>query len=28
VLVERGPRAMLEELPALNSVMYRREWAR
>lgn len=28
VLVTQGPRAMLEELPALNSVMYRQEWAR
>ena len=28
VLNTRGPRAMLEELPALNSVIYRQEWAR
>ncbi len=28
VLSSRGPRAMLEELPALNSVIYRQEWAR
>jgi hypothetical protein len=28
VLVNNGPRAMLEEIPALDSVMYRREWAR
>ncbi len=28
VLTTRGPRAMLEEIPALDSVMYRREWAR
>ena len=28
VLSTRGPRAMLEELPALNSVIYRQEWAR
>jgi hypothetical protein len=26
--VNRGPRAMLEEIPALQSVMYRKEWAR
>lgn len=28
VLTTRGPRAMLEEIPALESVMYRKEWAR
>jgi polyisoprenoid-binding protein YceI/cytochrome c553 len=28
VLTTRGPRAMLEEIPALDSVMYRQEWAR
>jgi hypothetical protein len=28
VLTARGPRAMLEEIPALDSVMYRKEWAR
>lgn len=28
VLTSRGPRAMLEEIPALDSVMYRKEWAR
>lgn len=28
VLVNNGPRAMLEAIPALDSVMYRREWAR
>ncbi len=28
VLVTRGPRAMLEEIPALDSVIYRQEWAR
>jgi hypothetical protein len=28
VLSNRGPRAMLEEIPALQSVMYRKEWAR
>ena len=28
VLATRGPRAMLEEIPALESVMYRKEWAR
>ena len=27
-LVSNGPRAMLQEIPALNSVMYRQEWAR
>ena len=28
VLSTRGPRAMLEEIPALESVMYRKEWVR
>lgn len=28
ILTTRGPRAMLEEIPALESVMYRKEWAR
>ncbi|QEY14671.1 DUF1592 domain-containing protein [Cellvibrio sp. KY-GH-1] len=28
VLSTRGPRAMLEELPALETVMFRKEWAR
>jgi hypothetical protein len=28
VLVNSGPRAMLQEIPALNSVIYRQEWAR
>jgi len=28
VLTTRGPRAMLEEIPALESVMYRKEWVR
>lgn len=28
VLSTRGPRAMLEEIPVLESVMYRKEWAR
>jgi cytochrome c553 len=28
ILSTRGPRAMLEEIPALESVMYRKEWAR
>ncbi|PUA26287.1 MAG: carbohydrate-binding protein [Cellvibrio sp. 79] len=28
VLNTRGPRAMLEEIPALETVMYRKEWAR
>jgi polyisoprenoid-binding protein YceI len=28
VLTSKGPRAMLEEIPALDSVMYRKEWAR
>lgn len=28
VLSTSGPRAMLEEIPALDSVMYRQEWAR
>lgn len=28
VLATRGPRAMLEEIPALDSVMYRQVWAR
>ena len=28
VLTTNGPRAMLEEIPALDSVMYRQEWAR
>lgn len=28
VLTARGPRAMLEEIPALDSVIYRKEWAR
>lgn len=28
VLNMNGPRAMLEEIPALDSVMYRQEWAR
>ena len=28
VLSTRGPRAMLEEIPALESVIYRQEWAR
>ncbi len=28
VLTTRGPRAMLEEVPALESVMYRKEWVR
>lgn len=28
VLTTNGPRAMLEQLPALDSVMYRQEWAR
>lgn len=28
VLTASGPRAMLEEIPALDSVMYRQEWAR
>lgn len=28
VLTTEGPRAMLEEIPALDSVMYRQEWAR
>jgi polyisoprenoid-binding protein YceI len=28
VLSTKGPRAMLEEIPALESVMYRKEWAR
>ncbi len=28
VLTTKGPRAMLEEIPALESVMYRKEWAR
>jgi len=28
VLTTKGPRAMLEEIPALESVMYRQEWAR
>lgn len=28
VLSSKGPRAMLEEIPALDSVMYRKEWAR
>jgi len=28
ILTTRGPRAMLEEIPALESVMYRKEWVR
>lgn len=28
VLSTKGPRAMLEEIPVLESVMYRKEWAR
>jgi cytochrome c553/polyisoprenoid-binding protein YceI len=28
VLTSKGPRAMLEEIPALDSVMYRKEWSR
>lgn len=28
MLVSSGPRAMLQEIPALNSVIYRQEWAR
>jgi hypothetical protein len=28
ILATRGPRAMLEEIPALESVMYRKEWVR
>jgi polyisoprenoid-binding protein YceI/cytochrome c553 len=28
VLTTKGPRAMLEEIPVLESVMYRKEWAR
>jgi polyisoprenoid-binding protein YceI/mono/diheme cytochrome c family protein len=28
VLSTKGPRAMLEEIPALESVMYRKEWVR
>jgi len=28
VLTTRGPRAMLEEIPVLETVMYRKEWAR
>ena len=28
VLSTRGPRAMLEEIPALETVMYRKEWVR
>ena len=28
VLTASGPRAMLEEIPALDSVMYRQEWVR
>lgn len=28
ILSTRGPRAMLEELPALESVMFRKEWVR
>lgn len=28
ILTTRGPRAMLEEIPVLESVMYRQQWAR
>jgi polyisoprenoid-binding protein YceI/cytochrome c553 len=28
ILVSSGPRAMLQEIPALNTVIYRQEWAR
>jgi len=28
VLNSQGPRAMLQEIPALDTVMYRKEWAR
>jgi hypothetical protein len=28
ILITSGPRAMLQEIPALNSVIYRQEWAR